>query len=209
MMSCAPVARVLVLQNLGVAVIPRWHYAVVVGIDTDRDRVILRSGEERRHEVRIRTFLRTWRRSDYWAMVVLQPGTLPTNVDRQRHASAVAALESAGQRQAAQIAWRAALSRWPNDSIAMFGLAGVLASDGNHADAVMMYRQILEQGSMRIVARNNLALSLAELGQFDDAGREIARAIRDNEDAGLEAELLDTQATLQNMQSMTKTTKGE
>ena len=39
---------VIVLQNLGVRVIPRWHYAVVVGIDAGRDRVILRSGTERR-----------------------------------------------------------------------------------------------------------------------------------------------------------------
>lgn len=39
---------VLVLQNLGIAALPFWHYAVVVGFDLARADIVLRSGRERR-----------------------------------------------------------------------------------------------------------------------------------------------------------------
>src|SRR5690606_10260226 len=58
---------VLVLQNLGVARLPIWHYAVVVGFDAERDRVLLRSGTERRRSEPIKRFLRSWRLADHWA----------------------------------------------------------------------------------------------------------------------------------------------
>ena len=73
---------VLVLQNLGVAAIPRWHYAVVVGIDAERGQVILRSGTDERRITPTGAFLHTWRRGGYWGMVVLDPGELPASVDR-------------------------------------------------------------------------------------------------------------------------------
>jgi len=53
---------VLVLQNLGVAAIPSWHYAVVVGIDAEGGEVMLRSGTDRRRVTATRTFLHTWLR---------------------------------------------------------------------------------------------------------------------------------------------------
>src|SRR5690606_16550407 len=39
---------VLVMQNLGLPRFPVWHYAVVVGFDPEQERVLLRSGTERR-----------------------------------------------------------------------------------------------------------------------------------------------------------------
>ena len=42
---------VLVLQNLLVGTVPRWHYAVVVGIDPARNRLLLNSGTEQGLEV--------------------------------------------------------------------------------------------------------------------------------------------------------------
>jgi len=187
---------VVVLQNLGVAAIPAWHYAVVIGIDDQNDRVILRSGTERRRETYLNTFLRTWRRSNYWGMVVLEPGELPVNADRSRYLSAVAALEGAGQTAAAQLAWSAALEEWPGDVTAGFGLGNTLAAQGDHAAAVSAYEQLLAQHPDLVVARNNLALALAALGQFDAADREIERALRDNTDENLVTELLDTQASI-------------
>ncbi|MGD8925701.1 MAG: PA2778 family cysteine peptidase, partial [Thioalkalispiraceae bacterium] len=42
---------VLVLQNLGVSWYPRWHYAVVVGYDLQKEELILRSGEIERYRL--------------------------------------------------------------------------------------------------------------------------------------------------------------
>ena len=63
---------VLVLQNLGFKRAPVWHYAVVVGVDPSADRVILRSGTERRRTERTHRFLRSWQRGENWAFVALR-----------------------------------------------------------------------------------------------------------------------------------------
>ena len=68
---------VLLLQNLGVKQIPRWHYAVLVGYDTDRNVAILRSGRRQRQEVRWQHFARTWDRAGRWAMTTIAPGVIP------------------------------------------------------------------------------------------------------------------------------------
>ena len=187
---------VLVLQNLGIAAIPRWHYAVVVGIDVERGEVVLRSGTDRRHVTPTRTFLRTWQRSDYWGMVVLAPGELPAAPNRSRYLEAAAALEQAGRAEAAAIAWQAALDHWPNDSVALFGLGNARLVLADYAAAEDVYRALLEAKPGMVVARNNLALALAGQGKYEAALREIGIALSENRDAALERELRDTQASI-------------
>jgi hypothetical protein len=188
---------VLVLQNLGVAAIPSWHYAVVVGIDGERAQVILRSGTDKRRVTPIRTFLHTWRRGGYWGMVVLEPGELPATVDRSRYLEAVAGLEEAGRAAEAADAWRAALQEWPGDTVALFGLANAHLAQADYAAAEEAYRALLESDGKLNAARNNLALALAEQGKFDAAIEEIGIARSANIDPVLEQELRNTEATIQ------------
>ncbi|MEY4642611.1 MAG: hypothetical protein RLZZ227_2605, partial [Pseudomonadota bacterium] len=68
---------VLVLQNLGLARYPKWHYAVVKGFDLERRKLLLNSGELEDYSVSLDTFERTWARADHWALVVVEPGQLP------------------------------------------------------------------------------------------------------------------------------------
>ena len=187
---------VLVLQNLGVAAMPRWHYAVVVGIDAERGDVVLRSGTDRRRVTSSDTFLRTWRRGDYWGMVVLPPGELPADPDRSRYLEAVAALEQTGRAEEAAIGWQAALGHWPNDSVALFGLGNARLVLADYSAAEVVYRELLDLKPGMVVARNNLALALAGQGEFEAALREIGIALSDNRDAALERELRDTQASI-------------
>src|SRR5690606_24459673 len=51
---------VLVLHNYGLPSWPRWHYAVVIGYDAARQRVLLRSGTQRRQAQRATHFMRAW-----------------------------------------------------------------------------------------------------------------------------------------------------
>lgn len=187
---------VLVLQNLGIAAAPRWHYAVVVGIDPERREVVLRSGTERRRMTPITTFLRTWRRGEYWGLVLLRPDELPAVVDRARYFSTVAALEETGRHDAAAAAWGAAAGRWPADGTALFGLANAEFGRGKLQAAEAAYRRLLEIDDGHVAARNNLALTLAEQGRFEDAQLEIARALELNADPALEDELSDTEAQI-------------
>jgi hypothetical protein len=190
---------VVVLQNLGVAAIPRWHYAVVVGIDAERDQVVLRSGTDKRRITRTRTFLRTWQRGSYWAFVVLRPGELPSRVDRGRYLQAVADLERAGRDVEAATAWQAALAAWPGDAVALFGLGNAQLAAGNNAAAEQYFRAILERNPASAVARNNLAIALARQSRFADARNEIATATDDNDDPALESELEDTAALIEDL----------
>ena len=190
---------VLVLQNLGVAAIPRWHFAVVVGIDGERGEVVLRSGVERRRVTSVATFLRTWRRSNYWGFVVLRPEELPSNVDRQRYLSAVSVLEKAGRNKEASVAWNTAIKEWPGDPVVLFALGNIELSAGNNVEAEKRFRAILEVDTRSIAARNNLAIALARQACFGEAMKEVWIALDDTMDPALENELLDTEALIAEM----------
>ena len=187
---------VVVLQNLGVAAFPRWHYAVVVGIDAHGDSVVLRSGTDRRRVTDIDTFLRTWRRSNYWGFVSLRPNESPARPERQRWFEAIAALEQAGQPAAAATAWTAVLDVWPGNTTALFGLANALFAGGDPERAVRVYRRLLVHDVDLLPARNNLALALSELGRIEDALHEIDLAIARAGESGLSAELSHTRALI-------------
>jgi hypothetical protein len=194
---------VIVLQNLGVSLIPRWHYAVIVGIDGPDDTVILRSGTDERRETSFKVFLRTWARGDFWAFTALKPGELPAGVDRERYLAAVAALEEVGMSAEAVVAWRAAMQRWPDDPIPQFGLGNTLLQMGQAEEAEQIYRRLLAKRPGLTVARNNLAIALRDQARFDDAMLEIDRALDEASDPGLIEELLDTKRDIQNSRDQT------
>ena len=180
---------VVVLQNLGIAALPKWHYAVVVGIDADEHHVLLRSGDQKRRVTTTRTFLQTWRRGDYWAMVVLRPDEIPARVEQRRYFRAIAELEQTGMFDPAALAWQTALQRWPNDPVALFGLANVSQALGDHATAERHYRLLLRDQPDLVPARNNLALALVKQGKTAAAVTEIDLALSMNSDPTLAAEL--------------------
>ncbi|HIP52526.1 MAG TPA: tetratricopeptide repeat protein, partial [Chromatiales bacterium] len=168
---------VLVLQNLGVSFMPALHYAVVVGVDPREDRIILRSGVERRHVLTTRAFLRTWNLSNNWGMVVLQPGELPEDGDQGRYLKAVASAEQTLPNVARLKAYRAALKRWPESITAQFGLAHAHYAVGDLTAAKRLYTSILQRNPRHAAARNNLAQVLSELGCRDQAYRMAQRAL--------------------------------
>lgn len=82
---------VLVLQNLQLPQWPKWHYAVVIGIDLEADEVILRSGTTRREVLSLHRFERSWQFGDYWAIVVAPEGETPATAPK--YLAAVVPLE--------------------------------------------------------------------------------------------------------------------
>jgi tetratricopeptide (TPR) repeat protein len=155
---------ILVLQNLGLASYPIWHYAVVIGFDATRDEIILRSGDRRRLTMRTHKFMRSWEQADYWAMVVLRPGEMPASPDETRYVHAIAALESADQAEAAGVFYKTALSRWPDNTLALFGAGNIHYTQGNSEAAEAAYQRLLSLRPDHAAARNNLAHVLSERG---------------------------------------------
>jgi len=168
---------VLVLQNLGLSWYPRWHYAVVVGYDLGADRLTLRSGDEAMHTETLELFERTWDRGKDWAVVVLRPGQLPVHADALSYLQSVVGFERLGDWRAAEVSYRAALHRWPDDIGAAMGLGNSYYAQGKLKQAAARYRAVVDAHSDYAPALNNLAQTLADLKQWDEAERYARRAV--------------------------------
>jgi tetratricopeptide (TPR) repeat protein len=165
---------VLVLQNLGLNWLPRWHYAVAVGYDLARQELVLRSGTEPRRITPFGVFLNTWNRSARWGIVVLPPGTFPAQAKPTPYLEAASALESLGRHQEAREAYKASAARWPGNSVAWLGLGNTEYALGRAEPAEAAFRHALHRQAGAAVAWNNLAYALAAR-QCMRPAREAAR----------------------------------
>jgi hypothetical protein len=167
---------VLILQDLGLPMFPRWHYAVFVGYDAERNVAILRSGPTERLEMRWQQFAGAWHRGGRFAMTVLRPGEIPAEAEPARYIAAAAGLEAAGQRRAAAASYEAAIARWPDEPLAWLGRANVAYADGDRAAAADAYSRTIVLDPANAAARNNLAELLLEAGCLDESRRQVERA---------------------------------
>lgn len=167
---------VVVLQNLSLPIWPMWHYAVVIGYDLPRDRIILRSGTTRRLTMTLGTFEHTWARSHDWAMVVLTPDRLPATAEEDTYVTAAAALEREN-RAAAHRAYRTALRRWPRNLVARIGLGNTAYAMHHLVAAEAAYRRATIDHPNSADAWNNLAQTLADRGRHRAALKAAQRAV--------------------------------
>jgi hypothetical protein len=135
---------VIVLQNLGIS--EGWHYAVAVGYDWKLGQMILRSGVTEREEMPFAVHEAVWKRSGYWAMVAVPPDRRPATADPSRWPAALAAFE------------RAAI-----------GEANAYHSRGELAEAERLLRAALRAAPDSVIALNNLAQTLSDLGRDAEA----------------------------------------
>lgn len=169
---------VLVLQNLGLAWFPRWHYAVVIGYDRGGGSVILHSGREAALPMSARRFANTWARGGSWGLVVLPPDRLPATVDEKSYLAAVVGLERAGQVGGAAVAaYEAALKRWPASFGAWVGLGNSRYARQDYAGAAMAFSQAIALRPDNGPVLNNLALALAASGRRQEALAVIRQAV--------------------------------
>ncbi|MCU0810900.1 MAG: PA2778 family cysteine peptidase [Thiobacillaceae bacterium] len=165
---------VLVLQNLGLDWLPRWHYAVVIGYDLARQELVLRSGTERRRITPFGVFLNTWDRAERWGIVVLPPQTLPARAQPGPWLEAASGLEALGKWQEARVAYQVAAETWSDHSIAWIGVGNSAHALGDALAAEEALRKALRVDPVSAVAWNNLAYALAARRCLH-AAREAAR----------------------------------
>ncbi len=168
---------VIVLQNLGLPWVPRWHFAVVVGYDLLEEEIVLHSGTEPREVLSLGHFERTWEESEYWGLLVLPPSTLPATVSEIRFLEAVIGLERSRRWQAVAQAYGTALARWPASLGALMGLGNSRYALGDLVGAEQAFRRATEAHPRAAPAFNNLAHVLAELERRQEAILLARRAV--------------------------------
>ena len=168
---------VIVLQNLSLSIFPIWHYSVVVGYDLEHKDIILQSGGQRAAPLALRTFERTWARSQRWAIVVLPPDRLPVSQQPMQIFAAATTLERTDA-AAARRTYRAITTRFPDFPQAWIGLGNTAFSKGDLKEAAAAFRQATDLDPAGADAWNNLATTLAALGQPCDAAQAIRRAMQ-------------------------------
>jgi tetratricopeptide (TPR) repeat protein len=154
-----------------------WHYAVAVGYDYEKGEMILRSGDKEREIQEFAAFELLWRRSDYWAMVVMPADRIPATADEERWLSAVAALERTGSAATARTAYETFLKRWPQNTGAAIGLANTFHALGELPQAERVLREAAQRAPDSVVVLNNLAQTLSDQNRDAEALPFIERAV--------------------------------
>ena len=167
---------VVVLQNLALNWYPLWHFAVVVGYDLPRQNIILRSGKERRQVMALTTFEHTWKRSNFWAIVIVPASEVPKTATRESFFASAVEMEKVHQPAIAETAYSAALQRWPGDLAALVGIGNSRYALRNLHGSEQAFRQATQQHPQSIIAWNNLAEVLAELKRLPEALAAAERA---------------------------------
>lgn len=187
---------VIVFQNNGLSWYPVWHYAVVIGVDAARGKVILRSGEEPRLVMSWSVFDRTWTRSGRWAIRLLP-------VTAEWPASAALPVVSrqllAMSRVAPAFALtgvRRALQRWPQEVPLWLALAKVTEQEQGLASAEAVLREGLLALPEAPWLLNNLADVLTRSGQPSEALTLARRALQQLDRAETRATLAAAEAAL-------------
>jgi tetratricopeptide (TPR) repeat protein len=163
----------IILQNLRFNYWPKWHFAVVIAYDLERNKAVLRSGLQHEYDIPLGLLERTWQRAEYWGIIVLSEGELPASVNRDVYLQSAADLEQVGQQSAAYKAYLSALDHWPDSAIAWFGLGNTAYSLGYYSQAQQAYTQLLSIQPEQVGAWNNLAYAYQKMGCGDAARRSI------------------------------------
>lgn len=167
---------VVVLQNLGLAIAPRWHYAVAVGYDLDAREAVLRSGTTEREIESFTLFDRTWARGGRWAFAALPPGRLPLTAREADAATAAVAFERSAAPAAALRTYDSVLARWPDNAAAGLGQGNVRAAMGDWAGAAASFERVATRHD-GAAAWHNLALARWMHGDRPGARTAVERSL--------------------------------
>jgi len=169
---------VIILQNLAFNIYPVWHYSVVTGRDPNNGYFLLHSGRHEYYRSAWTTLENTWRRGEYWALVAVPAGDIPSSANETEAIQAALDLEKVGKYRAAQLTYAAIIERWPENFTAQVGIANTHMLLKEPLAASQAYKQALQLDTQSAQALNNFAYSAFELGCEVTALKAASCAIR-------------------------------
>lgn len=155
---------VLVFQNLSFEWYPKWHYAVVIGYDTNNHEIILRSGTTRRWITPFEVFERTWQRADFWALAVVPVGEIPKTATPIPYLKTAYAFEETGHPELAFKAYQSASRQWPDVADAWMALGNIAYHNQDWPEAIKAFTTASHLEPEAVTGWNNLAYALHAYG---------------------------------------------
>ena len=155
---------IIALLNLGLPILPVWHYVVIAGYDIPRQELTLFTGKSYPETMPMTYFERHWSLAHYWALQVLPPHLLSATADEISHLRAASGIEAANQLEAASIAYATILRKWPNSVVTHIGLGNIAYSQKRWKESASYFEQALMIDPQSSTAKNNLAVVKESLG---------------------------------------------
>ena len=114
---------VIVFQNLSIQLLPQWHYAVVIGSNSQKGTVTLHTGVTESHEMSFELFERTWGRGKYWYLAPVPSSVSSINMSAYTYVSAAYDMMKVGSTEIAIQFLETATKQWPSYWLSYFLLA--------------------------------------------------------------------------------------
>lgn len=168
---------ILVLLDLGLPPLSRWHYAVLTGYDSASREFLLISGEQANGRIEWTVFQRLWARGQNWAMLVVAPGNLPATAQATPLLQQGAALEQMGRFIEAGKIYDAATKRWPQHAALWFARGNVAYRADDLAVAEACWQRALQLDADLAAARHNLVELLRQLGRHAEADQLLQQGL--------------------------------
>lgn len=152
---------VIVFQNLSIQLLPQWHYAVVIGFDSDKGTVTLHTGLTPNHEMSLELFERTWGRGNYWYLAPVPPNVTSPEMTPFTYVSAAYDMLKVGDKARSLAFLKTASHTWPTYWLSYFLVANYYLEQ-NDSQAVAWFKKGYEVGQNQHVYVHNYVLALRE-----------------------------------------------
>ena len=105
-------------------------------------------------------FDKTWAGAKRWGLVILPADKIPASAEPRPLIKAINDLEQSGQFEAAETGYKTALTRWPDNQLALFGMANFYHVQGDYPQASTLYQELINQSPNFAQGWNNYAYLL-------------------------------------------------
>ncbi len=168
---------VIVLQNNGFRFFPRWHFAVLTGMDFDGPDVWLNDGGKKVNKRDMRLFERSFHLGGRRSLVILPPGKLAATRSEYEHLEAAAMLEAIGKNEEAAKSYLGILEKWPKSFLGSIGASNTLYAIGEKKKAAEVLRVAAKSHPESAMIWHNLAILENENGRKRNAHKSAKKAL--------------------------------
>lgn len=168
---------VIVLQNNGIKFFPRWHFAVLTGMDFNGPDVYLHDGNDKVNKTDMRLFERSFVLGGRRSLVILPAGKLAATATELEHVEAAAMLEAVGKNEEASQSYLAILEKWPESLLGSMGAANSLYAVGDKKKAAEVLRTAAMSHPESAMIWHNLAIIEGETGMRKSARVSAKKAL--------------------------------